>query len=358
MGLRSAVMGGLALLCGCAARGDLVPAPGGPPLIIAHRGASGERPEHTIAAYKLAILQGADFIEPDLVMTRDGVLVARHENEISETTNVASHPEFAARRRTKTIDGQSVTGWFTEDFTLAELKTLRAIERLPMLRPNNLAYNGQETIPTFAEVLALAQASGVGVYPETKHPSHFAALGLDMEKPLLAALAKAGLGRAGARVFIQSFEVGNLRRLAKRTRLPLVQLIAEDAGPVDQPGLTPGAMLSQEGLARIAGYANAIGVQKSLLIARDSAGASLAPSDLVARAHAIGLGVHAWTFRAENVFLPLELRRGDSSAADFPAIHGALDQELKQMFDLGVDGVFTDFPAAGVAARAAHAARP
>lgn len=350
-GLRLAVMAFAALVSACATPGDLRPRLSSQPLIIAHRGASGERPEHTLAAYALAIAQGADFIEPDLVMTRDGVLVARHENEISETTDVADHREFAARRRTKIIDGQSVTGWFTEDFTLAELKTLRAIERLAMLRPANRAYNGQEAIATFAEVLALAKASGVGVYPETKHPSYFAAIGLDMDKPLLAALRNAGLGRAHARVFIQSFEVGNLRRLAKRTRLPLIQLIAADAGPVDAPGVTPGQMLSQEGLAAIAQYAQGIGVQKSLLVPRDEAGASLPATDLVARAHAIGLAVHAWTYRAENAFLPLELRRGDSNARDFLGLHGALDQEIGQALDLGVDGVFTDFPAAGVAAR-------
>ncbi len=346
------VIGALAaLLSGCASSDGLRPRANTQPLIIAHRGASGERPEHTLAAYKLAIEQGADFIEPDLVLTRDGVLVARHENEISETTDVATHPEFAARRRTKIVDGQSETGWFTEDFTLKELKTLRAIERLPALRPANTAYNGQQAIPTFAEVLALVQASGVGVYPETKHPSYFASLGMNMQKPLLAALAKAGMAHAKERVFIQSFEVGNLRRLAKRTRLPLIQLIAADAGPFDEPKLTPEAMLSQEGLAAVAKYAAGIGVQKTLIVPRDGAGASLAPSDLVARAHAIGLDVHAWTYRAENTFLPLELRRGDSGASDFEAKSGALALEIRQALDLGVDGVFTDFPATGVAAR-------
>ena len=349
-----------ALIGGCASSRGLAPRdPSRPALIIAHRGASGERPEHTLAAYRLAIRQGADFIEPDLVMTRDGVLVARHENEISETTDVAAHPEFAGRKASKIVDGQSVTGWFTEDFTLSELKTLRAIERLPRLRPGNTAYDGQEAIPTFAEVLALAKAGKVGIYPETKHPSYFAALGLDMEKPLLAALAKAGLKRAKDRVFIQSFEVGNLRALARRTRLPLIQLIAADAGPADVAGLRPETMLSQEGLGLIAQYAAGIGVQKSLLLPRDSAGASLAPTDLVARAHALGLEVHAWTFRAENAFLPLELRRGtDASAPDYLAGHGAMDQEIQQALALGLDGLFTDFPAAGLAARDARHQQP
>lgn len=321
------------------------------PIVIAHRGASGERPEHTLAAYRLAIAQGADWIEPDLVMTRDGVLVARHENEISETTDVAARPEFAARRRSQTIDGEAVTGWFTEDFTLAELKTLRAKERLPQLRPANTAFDGQEAIPSFAEVLALSQEAGVGVYPETKHPSHFAALGLDMNAALLQDLAAAGLGEAQGRVFIQSFEVGNLERLAKATRLPLVQLVAARGGPPDRPGLSYAEMLSDAGLQAIARYAQGLGPEKALILPRDGAGRSLAPSDLIARAHAAGLQVHPWTFRLENVFLPAELRRGDPAAANFAALPGDLDAEMAQMLALGVDGLFTDFPARGVAAR-------
>ena len=197
-----------------------------PPIVIAHRGASGERPEHTIAAYELAIRQGADVIEPDLVPTKDGALVARHENEISETTDVADHPEFAARKATRTIDGKELTGWFTEDFTLAELKTLRAKERLPLMRPGNRGYDGQETIPTFEEVIALAKKHRVAIYPETKHPSYFASIGKGTDAPLVAALQKAGWDSAEAPVFIQSFEVKNLQRLKRMTEVRLIQLLS------------------------------------------------------------------------------------------------------------------------------------
>ena len=182
------------------------------PLVIAHRGASGYRPEHTLAAYALAARMGADYIEPDLVSTKDGVLVARHENEISATTDVADHPEFASRRATKTIDGLALTGWFTEDFTLAELKTLRAKERIPELRPRNTLYNGRYQVPTFQEVIDLAKRLDVGVYPETKHPTYFRAIGLPLEKPLVRALK-----RFGGPAFIQSFEVGNLKALDRET---------------------------------------------------------------------------------------------------------------------------------------------
>jgi glycerophosphoryl diester phosphodiesterase len=194
-----------------------------PPIIIAHRGASAERPEHTLAAYARAIEQGADFIEPDLVPTKDHQLVARHENEISGTTDVASRPEFAARKTTKTIDGETITGWFTEDFTLAELKTLRARERLPELRPGNTAFDGQQEIPTLAEIIALAKAESartgrtIGIYPETKHPSYFRSLGLALEPVLLAELTRAGWTTREAPVFIQSFEVDNLKALKALT---------------------------------------------------------------------------------------------------------------------------------------------
>ncbi|MET0372706.1 MAG: glycerophosphodiester phosphodiesterase family protein, partial [Rhizorhabdus sp.] len=219
------------------------------PIIIAHRGAAGSRPEHSLAAYKLAIAQGADFIEPDLVMTKDNVLVVRHENEISETTNVADHPEFADRRTTKTIDGKAVVGWFTEDFTLPELKTLRARERLPHLRPANAGWL-DESILTFDEALALVRTAGrqVGIYPETKHPSYFAAIGKPMERALVDALGRAGFTRADDPVFIQSFEVSNLKALRGMTRLRLVQLIDSDEPPYDQveagTGLTVAEMVT------------------------------------------------------------------------------------------------------------------
>jgi len=323
------------------------------PIVIAHRGASGERPEHTLEAYRLAVEQGADFVEPDLVSTKDGVLVCRHENEISGTTDVGTRPGFASRRATKTIDGAAVTGWFTEDFTLAELKTLRARERLPELR--GTAFDGRFEVPTFEEVLALLDSANarpdrrgrpVGLYPETKHPSYFEALGLPLETPLLEALRRHGLDRADARVFIQSFEVGNLRRLAGLTRVPLVQLIDAEGQPRDfSVGRIPrkyADMIRPEGLKDIAAYARGIGVHKSLVSA-----------SLVRDAHAAGLLVHVWTLRAENTFLPAELRKGSD-----PSARGDMASEATLFLEAGVDGYFTDHPAIGVAARDAFRAAP
>jgi glycerophosphoryl diester phosphodiesterase len=322
------------------------------PIVIAHRGASGERPEHTIGAYKLAVQQGADFIEPDLVLTKDGRLVCRHENEISGTTDVADRPEFAARRTKKTVDWTEVEGWFTEDFTLAELKTLRCRERLPQLRPGNSAFDGVETIPTFDEVCAFAKAEGVGVYPETKHPTYFEKLGQSFDDVLLDTLAAQGWRDASAPVFIQSFEVTNLKRLRARTTLPLIQLVAAEGMPFDLLpsgiGLTYADLIRGDGLKRVSAYANGIGPEKALIVPRDSAARSLAPTDLVERAHAAALKVHPWTFRAENYFLPAERR-----APGTPATHGDLDGELRQFYALGVDGVFADFPGVAVAARKA-----
>lgn len=323
------------------------------PIVIAHRGASGERPEHTLAAYALAIEQGADFIEPDLVLTRDGVLVARHENEISETTDVADRPEFAARKATKIIDGQSFTGWFTEDFTLAELKTLRARERLPQLRGANTAYDRQFAVPTFDEVLALARAEGekhgrvIGVYPETKHPSYFASIGLAHEAPLLAALDRFGHGDRTAPIFIQSFEVGNLIALRGKTKLRLIQLMADEGGPPDRAdtGLTYAEMSSAAGLAKVAMYADGIGVAKAMLIPRTADGSLAAPTRLVADAKRAGLAVHVWTFRRENYFLPAGQRRG----AD-PRAAGDLAAEIAAFLATGIDGLFSDNVTEAVAA--------
>jgi glycerophosphoryl diester phosphodiesterase len=209
------------------------------PVVIGHRGAAGYRPEHTLASYQLAIEQGADYIEPDLVSTGDGVLVARHENQIGATTDVAGRPEFARRHTTKTIDGRTVSGWFTEDFTLSELKTLRAKERLPRLRPGNSVYDGRFEVPTFDEILDLARDLGrrrgiaVGVYPETKAPSYFDSIGLSLEEPLVAGLRRHGLDRADAPVLVQSFETRNLRELAATTTLQLVQLVDASGAPYD-----------------------------------------------------------------------------------------------------------------------------
>ncbi|MEH3100536.1 glycerophosphodiester phosphodiesterase [Sphingomonas adhaesiva] len=309
------------------------------PLVIAHRGASGERPEHSIASYALAIREGADVIEPDLVPTKDDVLVARHENEISETTDVAQHPEFAARRTTKTIDGQTLTGWFTEDFTLAELKTLRVKERLPQLRPGNTAYDGQETIPTFAEVIALAKANGVGIYPETKHPTYFASIGHPTDALVVKALREAGWDSAEAPVFLQSFEVANLKRLAGMTKVRLIQLVDGEGAPADGAAPSYAAMTTPDGLRDVARYAYGIGPNKAMLW--DGA----TPGTLVADAHAAGLKVHPWTYRAENYFLPERFRRG----AD-PRAQGDVVAEIRAALAQGIDGFFTDFPAMGVAA--------
>ncbi|HEV7351928.1 MAG TPA: glycerophosphodiester phosphodiesterase family protein [Brevundimonas sp.] len=326
-------------------------------LVIAHRGASAERPEHTRAAYALAIAQGADVIEPDLVMTRDGVLVARHENEIGETTDVADRPEFADRRRTGLIDGRPVSGWFTEDFTLAELKTLRARERLPALRPASAAFDGAEPILTFEEVLDLAAEASrrtgrtIGVAPELKHPTHFAALGLDMEAALVTVLSARGLTGADAPVLIQCFEVGPLERLAQRIATPRLQLIAPAGAPADRADLPYAALLTDAGLTRVRTYATAIGVETGLVLPRTADGARAPATDLVARAHAAGLKVIAWTFRPENLFLPTDLRRGDAAAPDFAAQPGGFEAWLTDGWRAGLDGLFTDLVPPAVATR-------
>ncbi|HEV2272003.1 MAG TPA: glycerophosphodiester phosphodiesterase [Steroidobacteraceae bacterium] len=330
------------------------------PVVIAHRGASGYAPEHTLVSYFIAIEQGADYIEPDLVMTRDGVMVARHENEIGGTTDVASHSEFADRRATKVVDGASVTGWFTEDFLLEELKTLRARERIPEVRPANTRLDGRLEIPTLEEVLALARGveerrrvrarelglpapEPIGVYPETKHPSYFAGLGLAMEERLVGTLERYGYRGPEGRAFLQSFETANLRALSRLTRLPLVQLIEAAGAPYDfvQGGdpRTYADLLTPKGLEEIAGYAACIGPAKSLIIPRDGAGRLARPTSLVADAHAAGLKVHPWTFRAESVFLPAELD---------------LAGELREFLGVGIDGFFTDQADVGVGARDAY----
>jgi glycerophosphoryl diester phosphodiesterase len=287
------------------------------PIVIAHRGASCHRPEHTLAAYALAIQMGADYIEPDLVSTRDGILVARHENEIGGTTDVASR--YPERKTTKVIDGDSVTGWFIEDLTLAEVRTLRAKERLAS---RSHVYDGLFGVPTFDEVLALADSAGrrrgraVGVYPETKHPTYFRGIGLALEPGLLAALHARGLDRPGAPAFIQSFEDVNLRALRRETRVRLVQLVTRR----DQ--VTPDA------LREIATYADGIGANTRLLIPEDP---GAAPTSLVRDAHDAGLLVHVWTLRPEPAFL-LSRYNGDPLA------------EVRELAALGVDGMFGDCP--------------
>jgi glycerophosphoryl diester phosphodiesterase len=318
------------------------------PIVIGHRGAAGYRPEHTLASYRLAIKLGADYIEPDLVSTRDGVLVARHENDITGTTDVAEHPEFADRRTTKTIDGQQVTGWFTEDFTYAELETLRARERLPEVRPDNTRYDGRFKVPTFDQVLDLAREESrrtgrrIGVYPETKHPTYFDSIGLSLEEPMLAALRRHHLDHRGAKVFIQSFETGNLQELNRRTDLPLIQLVDSSGAPADLvangDGRTYADLVTPAGLHWIASYADGVGANKDLVLPRDpDTGATGEPSELVPDAHREGLLVHVWTLRDENRFMAANFRRGSDPDAKGDAI-----AEAKAFLDAGVDGMFTD----------------
>jgi glycerophosphoryl diester phosphodiesterase len=325
------------------------------PLVIGHRGASGYRPEHTLASYQLAIDLGADYIEPDLVSTKDRVLVARHENEIGGTTDVAAHPEFASRRTTKVIDGVSITGWFTEDFTLAELKTLRAKERIPGLRPTNTAFDGLEQIPTLQEVIDLARRNDVGIYPETKHPSYFDGIGLSLEEPLVATLELNGYTKQSSPVFIQSFEVSNLKELDGMTRVPLVQLISDVGKPFDfvlsGDPRTYADLATPAGLREIARYADGAGANKNLIVPRDSANRLLSPTSFIRDAHRAGLVVHPWTFRRENSFLPQDFREGNPGSPMYEAATGDFAAELRLFYRLGVDGVFTDNPDVAVAAR-------
>lgn len=309
------------------------------PMIIAHRGASGERPEHTLAAYERAIDQGADYIEPDLVLTKDGVLVARHENEISGTTDVADHPEFAARRTTKTIDGRQVEGWFTEDFTLAELRTLRARERLPEMRPANSRFDRLYPIPTFEEILQLVRAKEaeagrrIGLYPETKHPSYFAGIGLPHQGPLLDLLTRYGYATEADPVFIQSFEVGNLKAIRAVSRLRLIQLVDTEGGPADMPGMSYADMMTVSGLRAIADYADGIGPAATMVLAPEGA------TGLVGRAHDAGLEVHVWTLRMENSFLPAAFQRPDDAQG-----RGDFAGYVQAIARTGVDALFSDFP--------------
>jgi glycerophosphoryl diester phosphodiesterase len=324
------------------------------PIVIAHRGASAYRPEESVHAYQLAIEMGADYIEPDLCFTKDGKLVARHEPDIGGTTDVADHPEFASRRRTVKIDNTTFTNtWFTFDFTLAELKTLRAKERLPDVRPANTAHNGLYEVPTFQEVIDLAKQHGVGIYPETKHPTFFETqIGYRFDGPLLGTLSANGLNHRGAKVFIQSFEVGNLQRLNTKTRLPLVQLIDATGGPADMPGQTYDQMVTPAGLAAIARYADGIGPDKSRIVKGNTAGSKLgAPTTLIRDAHRVGLVLHPFTFRPENNFLAADFRQGNPASPEFLRSRGDQPAELKLYYELGVDGLFADNADTAVAVR-------
>jgi glycerophosphoryl diester phosphodiesterase len=311
-------------------------------LIIAHRGSSAERPEHTLAAYERAIDQGADYIEPDLVATKDLVLVSRHENELSGTTDVATREEFEDRRRDKTIDGQKVAGWFAEDFTLAELRTLRAKERIPSLRPANARFDGLYQVPTLAEIVKLVRAKEaatgrrIGLYPELKHPEFLLQdSGIDMVDLLLRELRALGITPADP-VFIQSFEIAPLQRLKQRgPGFKLVQLVKPEDGPADEPAMRYAEMVTPTGLAEVAQYADVVGANIALILNADGT-----PTPLVADAKAAGLAVHAWTVRPENEFLPAMLRTGDD-----PKGKGCGDVKLAALLKAaGVAGVFSDGP--------------
>ncbi|KWB60935.1 glycerophosphodiester phosphodiesterase [Burkholderia ubonensis] len=328
--------------------------------VVGHRGASALRPEHTLASYRKAIEDGADVIEPDLVSTRDGVLVARHENEISGTTNVSALPQFASRKTTKTIDGVPLTGWFTEDFTLAELKTLRARERIAQFRPANTAYNDQYEIPTFDEIVALAKQMSaqagrtIHLYPETKHPTYFRSIGLPLEDRLVDALQKDPYTARTATIYIQSFEVANLKAIRNRIgssqpNWKLVQLMDDAAQrPYDfvkaNDKRTYGDLSTRDGMREVATYANGVGPYKASIIAVGADGTLQQPTPYVRYAHEAGLIVHPYTFRPENNFLPASLKDGGAASARNTA--GSV-REIQAYLRAGIDGFFTDDPAVG-----------
>jgi len=329
------------------------------PLVHAHRGASGYRPEHTLAAYRLAVQQGADFIEPDLTLTKDSVLVVRHEPEISGTTDVASHPEFADRKVTKQLDGVPVTGWWVEDFSLAELKTLRAKERLPAQRPESASYDGQFEVPTFEEVLDLREELSaqtgrtVGIIPEIKHSTFLHDAGFDPEVAVMAAITAHGLNRPNAALFVQSFELTPLVRLDNELgfKAGLVFLVSGSGRPYDLVDMgdprTYTDLLTPTSLKALDKDVDGLGVDKSRVIPRNSDGTLGSPTTLVADAHKVGLDVTPYTFRAENSFLPVDYRIGTN-----PATYGRMGDEVTRFFEAGVDGVFCDQPDICVAARA------
>jgi glycerophosphoryl diester phosphodiesterase len=320
------------------------------PTVVAHRGASGYRPEHTLGSYQLGLDLGADIIEQDLVPTRDGHLVCRHENDISGTTDVADHPEFADRRTTKTVDGHQLTGWFTEDFTLSELKTLRAVERIPDQRPDNTLYDGRWTVPTYEEVLEWAAEQGrkrgrpVWLYTETKHPTYFRSIGLGLEEPLARLLRRHRLNRANSRVFLQSFEPTSMERMARLVDTPRVVLFsAANSRPYDfvESGdpRTVADLITRRGLREIARYAQGVGPTLDLVIPRTPDGSLGTPTGFVSDAHAAGLLVHPYTGRNENRYLPAEFRRGED-----PHAYGDVFGALAAYFATGIDGIFADHP--------------
>ncbi|MGV6872832.1 glycerophosphodiester phosphodiesterase [Pseudochelatococcus sp. B33] len=343
------------------------------PTVIAHRGASALRPEHTVASYLKAIEDGADVIEPDLVITKDGVLVARHENAIAildadgsikeATTNVAELPQFTDRKTTKTIDGVEITGWFVEDFTLDELKTLRARERIPAIRPANTAFNDQFEIPTFQEVIDLARAESekrgrtIGIAPETKHPTFFKSIGQPLEPALIEILNRNDLNRKEAPVIVQSFEVGNLKELRQQTPVRLAQLIDSEGRPYDfivqgeAEKRTYDDLITDEGLKEISTYADILAPYKTLIVPVVD-GKPGEPTGLAERAHAAGLAVVIWTLRPENSFLPAGFRK---DPADDKTARGDSVGEITVYLKAGVNAFFSDDSAVGRAAADAFA---
>ncbi|UGY90438.1 glycerophosphodiester phosphodiesterase [Streptomyces gobiensis] len=356
---RRTVLGAAALSAGAAVLGTTGTAqaagrfrPSGLPVpaVIGHRGASGYRPEHTFGSYDLALDMGADIVEQDLVATKDGHLICRHENDITATTDVADHPEFADRRTTKSVDGEEHTGWFTEDFTLAEIKKLRATERIPGQRQQNTLYNGRWTVPTFEEVIQWAHREGkkrgrpVWLHAETKHPSYFRKLGLGLEERLARLLRKYGLHRRNSPVFLQSFEPSSIQRLSKLVGTPGVVLLwTADSQPWDftEAGdpRTVADLVTPEGLDWIAGYARGIGPLLDLIIPKGPDGQLGEPTTLVPDAHDRGLVLHPYTMRNENSFLPAEFRRGDN-----PNDYGDAFGAYRMYYETGIDGIFSDNP--------------
>lgn len=332
------------------------------PLVVAHRGASGYRPEHTIAAYELAVQMGADYIEPDLVMTKDGQLVDRHEPEISGTTDVAAHPEFASRKTTKKLDGVDVTGWFTEDFTLAELRTLRAKERLATVRQRNTIYDGLYQAPTYEEVLRLRERLSkkyrrtIGIIPEIKHSTYFHDKGLVPEPQVVALTEKYGLNKRNAPMWIQSFEITNLKDLRFRHdyKASSTFLAWTGTGPLDGPYdlISKGDKrlyqdwMTPKGLKEISRFANGVGPEKFFVIPKKADGTLGQPTSLVGDAHRLGLKVVPWTFRNENQFMAKDLQKGTN-----PADYGKAIEEQVAYLRTGLDGLFTDNPDTGVVAR-------
>ncbi|MCG0288767.1 glycerophosphodiester phosphodiesterase [Streptomyces sp. PSAA01] len=318
------------------------------PTVIGHRGASGYRPEHTLGSYQLALDMGADIVEQDLVPTKDGHLVCRHENDITATTDVSAHPEFADRKTTKTVDGTKITGWFTEDFTLAELKTLRAKERIPGNRQRNTLYDGRWEVPTFEEVLQWAEREGrrrgrrVWLYVETKHPTYFRKLGLGLEEPLAKLLRRYGRHKKDAALFLQSFEPSSIQRLRKLVGTPSVVLLSTmNSRPWDfveaNDPRTVADLVKPEGLKWIASYAQGIGPDLSVIIPRTPDGKLGTPTSVVKDAHAAGLILHPYTMRNENTFLPADFRRGTD-----PNAYGDAFGAFKAYFATGIDGIFSD----------------